>query len=198
MKKVAIYTRISSNEKCKNIETQLLHLREFCKNKNWKIVKEYSDIASGSLESRQQLEQLKNDAFYRKFNVVLVFRFDRFARSTKQLVNALEEFKEQNIDFVSYNEKVDTTTPAGKAMFTMISAFAEFERSIIQERIFAGLARAKSKGKSLGRPKSKEIKNETEILNNLKLGYSIRQTASFLGVGASTVQRVKRKHRESF
>lgn len=196
MKKVAIYARISTSDKKQDLETQLLPLREICKKRGWQIVCEYCDIGSGSVENREKLSELKKQAFCGKFDIVLVFRFDRFARSTKQLVNALEEFKSQNIDFVSYCENVDTTTPAGKVLFTMISAFAEFERSIIQERVRAGLDRARAKGKILGRPKAKTLKKEVEIMNNLKLGYSIRKTALYLGVSVAHVMNVKLKHKK--
>lgn len=197
MKKIAIYTRISTSTKNQDLKTQLLPLREFCKTRDWEIYKEYSDVESGAKEERKGLKQLKRDAFMGRFNVVLVFRFDRFARSTKQLVSSLEDFNSQNIDFVSYSEQIDTTTPAGKALFTMISAFSEFERSIIQERVKAGIAKSKAKGVIWGRPKADKFKLEDEILHNVKQGMSINETAKCLGVSATHVKSVKKKHRDS-
>jgi DNA invertase Pin-like site-specific DNA recombinase len=98
-------------------------------------------------------QKLFNDVRKRKTDVVLVWKFDRFARSTKELINALEEFNSLGVDFISYKENVDTSTPAGKILFTMISAFAEFERSIIRERVIAGMEKAKARGARIGRPK---------------------------------------------
>lgn len=186
--KVAIYARISTNDKKQNINTQIKPLTNFAKLRNWNIEKLYIDRASGSKEDREQLTELLADAGKRKFDIVLVWRFDRFARSTKQLVEALETFKSLGIDFVSYQENIDTTTPAGKMMFTMVSAFAEFEREIIKERVNAGLERAKAQGKILGRPKINQ-----EIINKIKektaLGLSRRKTAKALNLSVSMVQR---------
>lgn len=195
-KKVAIYARISTNEKKQDLEVQLLPLREFCKNRGWEIAGEYCDMASGGSDSRGELKRLKEDAFCGKFDIVLVFRFDRFARSTKQLVDALEEFKAQKIDFVSYSEQIDTTSPAGKALFSLISVFAEFENSIIRERVKAGLARAKAKGVKLGRPKVKKMKLEDEIVASVQDGYSIYDTSLNLDVSTAHVKRVKQKRKD--
>lgn len=186
MKKVAIYARVSTTDKGQDIDTQLFPLKEFIERRGWELSKVYSDQMSGSKESRPALKDLMKDAHKRKFDCVLVFRFDRFARSTKQLINALETFNSLGIDFVSFQESIDTTTPAGQMMFTIIASFAQFERSIIQERVKAGLIKAKAKGKKLGRPKShvdagkiKELRSE---------GLSIRKIAQTLSVPKSTVQ----------
>ena len=128
------------------------------------------------------------DAHKRKFGCVLVFRFDRFSRSTRQLINSLEIFKSLGINFVSYQEAIDTSTPSGQLMYTMISAFAQFERSIIQERVKAGLAKARAKGKKLGRP---EIKVDEEKIRELKSqGWSFRNIANEMGVSKSLVGRI--------
>lgn len=186
--KVALYARISTNEKKQNIETQLKPLKEFTKKRNWKIHQTYTDKASGNQETRPELKKLMEDAAKRKFDIVLVFRFDRFARSTKQLVQALDNFQSLGIDFVSYQENIDTTTPSGKVMFTMISAFAEFEREIIRERVKAGLERAKAQGKKLGKPSITKEEIES-IKKHAKQGISRRKTAEALGIPLSTVQK---------
>jgi DNA invertase Pin-like site-specific DNA recombinase len=134
-------------------DSQLLDLRRYVRERGWDIFKEYVDEGiSGTKDSRPALNELMNDARKRKFDVVLVWRFDRFARSTKHLILALEEFKNLGIDFVSYQENIDTSSPLGSAIFTIISAVAQLERDIIAERVKAGLRRAKENGKKLGRP----------------------------------------------
>lgn len=185
MKKVAIYARISTSDKGQDLETQLIPLRAFITARGWQIHEIYTDIMSGSKESRPSLDKLMQDARRRKFDVVLVYRFDRFARSTKQLINSLELFSSLGIDFVSYQEAIDTSTPAGKAMFTMISAFAELEKSIIVERVRSGLERARAQGKRLGRPK---VYVDSETILKLRLqGLSVRAIASALGVSKTKV-----------
>lgn len=186
--KTAIYTRISTDEKKQNIQTQLHPLQEFTKARSWKVYEIYTDQASGAKEERPALKQLLSDAHKRLFDVVLVFRFDRFARSTKQLIQALETFKSLGIDFVSYQENIDTTTPAGKMMFTIISAFAEFEKEIIKERVTAGLQRAKAQGKKLGRPNIKKT-DIKKIIDYTKKGVSRRNTAKKLKISKSVVQK---------
>ncbi|MCX6807356.1 MAG: recombinase family protein [Patescibacteria group bacterium] len=187
MKKVAIYARVSTVDKGQDLDTQLLPLKEYVSNRGWQIHEIYTDQISGSKESRPALNQLMNDAHKRKFDCLLVFRFDRFARSTKHLINSLELFQSLNIDFISYNENIDTSTPAGKMMFTLISAFAEFERSIIVERVKAGLEKARIKGRKLGRPRVEvDVK---QILNFREKGLSFRQIAEKLHIPRSTLQK---------
>lgn len=151
MKRVTIYARVSTKEQ--NIDMQIVDLRAYAEARGLQIVMEYIDYASGSKNDRESYVKLFNDVRKRKTDCVLVWKFDRFARSTKELINALEEFSSLGVDFISFKENIDTSTPAGKILFTMISAFAEFERSIIRERVIAGMERAKAKGKVLGRPK---------------------------------------------
>ena len=196
--KVAIYTRISTTKDRQSTESQTHALRGFCENRGWEIVREYEDSGSGANQKRAQFQKLKSDSFARPFDVVLVFRFDRFARSTKELIESLEYFQGLGIQFVSYSEQIDTTTPAGKALFSMIGIFAEFERSIAQERIKAGLEKARAKGKKLGRPKAKKMKLEDEIVRSIQDGNGNIKTAKALGVSKSHVEKVRKKRSADF
>ena len=172
-------------------ESQLLDLRRYLRGRGWDIFREYVDEGiSGTKDSRPALNELMNDAKKRRFDVVLVWRFDRFARSTKHLILALEEFKNLGIDFVSYQENIDTSSPLGSAIFTIISAVAQLERDIIAERVKAGLRRAKNSGKQLGRPRASI---DLEKLNRLHSeGRSHRQIAAELGLSHATVGRMLR------
>ncbi len=132
--RVALYARVSTTEQ--STDSQLLDLRRYVRERGWDIFKEYVDEGiSGTKDSRPALNELMNDAKKRRFDVVLVWRFDRFARSTRHLINALEEFKNLGIDFVSFQENIDTSSPLGSAIFTIISAVAQLERDIIAERV---------------------------------------------------------------
>jgi DNA invertase Pin-like site-specific DNA recombinase len=133
---------------------QLLELREYCEQRGWQIAGEYVDMGiSGTKEKRPKLDQLMSDAHRRRFDAVIVWKFDRFARSVSHLLRALETFQALGIHFVSLCESLDTSTPAGKMVFTVLGAVAELERSLIAERVRAGLRNARSKGKTLGRPR---------------------------------------------
>ena len=151
MNRVIIYARVSTKEQ--NVDMQLSDLKSYAELRKLRVVEVYIDYASGAKSDRVNYQKLFNDVRKRKTDVVLVWKFDRFARSTKELINALEEFNSLGVDFISYKENVDTSTPAGKILFTMISAFAEFERSIIRERVIAGMEKAKARGARIGRPK---------------------------------------------
>ena len=159
--------------------------------RGWILHRVYSDRASGAKERRRGLEALMSDARRGLFDVVVVFRFDRFARSVKQLVLALEEFQSLGIDFVSHQEALDTSAPIGKAMFTIIGAMAELERSIIRERVMAGVEHAKRNGtrsgKPIGRPRATFSQDEAERLR--AQGMSLRRIAEKLGVGEGTIRR---------
>ncbi len=149
--RVALYARVSTTDQ--STESQLLDLRRYTRERGWNIFKEYVDEGiSGTKDSRPALNELMNDAKKRRFDVVLVWRFDRFARSTRHLINALEEFKNLAIDFVSYQENIDTSTSTGILLFQVVGAIAEFARSLIRERIALGLERARAEGKTIGRP----------------------------------------------
>ena len=133
---------------------QTRELREYCERRGWKVTGEYVDEGiSGTKDSRPELNKLMADAHRRRFDAVVVWRFDRFARSVSHLLRALENFKALGIEFVSLSEQVDTSTPTGKMVFTVLGAVAELERSLIAERVKAGLRNARAKGKRLGRPR---------------------------------------------
>jgi DNA invertase Pin-like site-specific DNA recombinase len=151
--RVVLYARVSTNNGTQDPAMQLNELRTYCEARGWRIVCEYVDHVSGSKESRPQLNRLVNDAKSRRFDVIAIWKLDRFARSLKHLVNALAEFEALGIAFVSLRDNLDLSTPAGRLMFQIVGCFAEFERSLIQERVRAGLRNARSKGVTLGRPK---------------------------------------------
>jgi DNA invertase Pin-like site-specific DNA recombinase len=159
VKRVAAYVRVSTASKSsdtagfiQNPEVQEQPLRDLITQRGWQFHQLYSDRASGAKEKRPGLNALMADARRGLFDVVVVWRFDRFARSVRQLVLALEEFHALGIDFVSHQEALDTSTPMGRAMFTIIAAIAELERNIIQERVVAGLDYARRKGTRSGQP----------------------------------------------
>ena len=186
MKRIAIYARVSTTDQ--STESQLLDLRRYTRERGWTIFKEYCDNGvSGTKDSRPALNELMNSAKKRRFDMVLVWRFDRFARSTKHLILALEEFKNLGIDFVSYQENIDTSSPLGSAIFTIISAVAQLERDIIAERVKAGLRTARLKGIKIGRPAARIHQEQVSQLRNR--GMSIRQIAATVKTSKSTVAR---------
>ncbi len=186
--RVAIYCRVSTLDQ--STDSQLLDLRRYTNEMRWNVYKEYCDNGiSGSKDSRPALNELMNNAKKRKFDVVLVWRFDRFARSTKHLILALEEFRNLGIDFVSYQENIDTSSPLGSAIFTIISAVAQLERDIIADRVKAGLRRAVEAGKRLGRPRGTAL--DVEALHRLRRkGLSLQQIATELNTSKTTVSRL--------
>lgn len=149
-KRAAIYTRISTGEQNSDLQTR--ELPDFCERRGWHLHETYDDVISGAKDRRPALDRLMADARRGKFDVVAVWRFDRFARSTSHLLRALEEFAALGIDFVSVTEAIDTSTPAGRMVFTVLGAVAELERSIIRERVVAGQRAAKKRGVRFGRP----------------------------------------------
>jgi len=185
-KRIAVYCRVSTLDQ--STDSQVLDLRRYVSERDWTLYKEYCDNGiSGTKDNRPALNQLMDDARKRRFDMVLCWRFDRFARSTKHLILALEEFRNLGIDFVSYQENIDTGSPLGSAIFTIISAVAQLERDIIAERVRAGLRRAKENGKKLGRPPKKV--DEYEIRRLRSEGRSLRQIATELNVSKNTVVR---------
>jgi DNA invertase Pin-like site-specific DNA recombinase len=188
MRKAALYMRVSTKNHGQTTDTQALALRDYAERRGFQIVDEYADEGiSGAKDRRPQLDRLMADARKRRFDAVLVARFDRFARSTKHLVLALEEFSSLGIDFISLNESIDTSTPMGRMVFTVVAAVAELERSIIKERVQAGVDRARCQGRSLGRPKVEVNPHYVVALRND--GLSWNEIADKLGVGRGTVCR---------
>ncbi len=173
-KRVALYVRVSTKDQ--SVDMQLNDLERYSKERGFKMFKVYRDSISGTKDTRPGLNQLMNYARKRQFDVVLVWRFDRFARSTKHLVNALYEFRSLGIDFISYQENIDTSSPLGEAIFTIISAMAKLERDIIAERVRGGLRRAQANGKRLARPKS-DVDTD-KVIEYRKQNKSIRQIAN--------------------
>ena len=185
--RVAIYARVSTTGKGQDPELQLEELRQVASQRGWQVVAEYADEMSGSKDQRPGLDQLMVAARSGKLDMVAVFRFDRFARSTRHLLIALEEFRVLGVDFVSLREQVDTSTPMGKAVFTIIAAVAELEKDIIRERVKAGIARAKSQGKHCGRPRIEfDVRPALALLGE---GRPLREVASILDVSRSTLRR---------
>jgi DNA invertase Pin-like site-specific DNA recombinase len=186
--RVALYARVSTLNHHQDPELQLAELREYCLRRGWQSVAEYVDKGvSGSKESRPALNRLMADAKQRKFDVIVVWKLDRFARSLKHLVVALAEFESLGVEFVSLKDNLDLTTASGRLMFQIIGAMAEFERSLIQERVRAGLRNAKAKGKVLGRPK--RIVDKARIASLRSAGASWRAISDDLGVGVATLYR---------
>ena len=164
---------------------QLRELREYCQRRGWEITREYVDVGiSGGKEKRPELDALLRNAHRRYFDMVVVWRFDRFARSVSHLLSALENFRSLGIEFVSLSEQVDTSTPTGKMIFTVLGAVAELERSLIAERVRAGLRNARAKGKKLGRPRL--LSNPGAIARLRAQGASWRAVGAALGVSAAT------------
>jgi len=190
--RVAVYARVSTLGKGQDTEVQFRELRQFSQARGWQIVGEYTDSGvSGSKESRPELNRLLTDARRRKFDCVLVYRYDRFARSLRQLVNALEEFRSLGIDFVSLHEGVDTSTANGRLVFGIFASIAEFERELIRDRVKSGLANARAKGKRLGRPR--KTVDAARIGRLRAAGVSWRKIARQMECSARTARRAGQK-----
>src|SRR6266850_4739746 len=183
--RIGIYARVSTKDQ--SCELQLRDLRTYCAARRFDLVREYVDVGqSGARDPRPKLNILMDDARKRQFDAIVVWRFDRFARSTKHLLSALEEFRSLGIQFISYQENMDTSSPLGQALFTIVSAVAQLERDLIRERVSAGIRNARENGKKFGRPKS--TVDRERILELKERGLSLRQIAEKLGVGYGTVR----------
>src|ERR1700685_1593837 len=188
MNRVALYARVSTLHNGQDPEMQLRELREYCQRRGWQVAGEFVDVGiSGSKEKRPELDRLLADAHRRRFDSVVVWRFDRFARSVSHLLRALETFRSLGIEFVSLSEQVDTSTPAGKLVFTVLGAVAELERSLIAERVKAGLRNARAKGKRLGRPRV--IVDAARIGSLRAHGRSWREIVAEMGISKGSAQR---------
>jgi DNA invertase Pin-like site-specific DNA recombinase len=194
--RVAIYARVSTENpkkpglKSQSPEMQLFALRNYAASRNFIVVEEYVDKGvSGSKTSRPQLDKLMDAARKRKFDAVLVWKFDRWARSVQHLVETLGEFRNLGVQFLSYSENIDTSSPMGAAMFSIIAAMAQLERDLIVERTLAGLAAARALGK-VGGPKVRLHKEQEVLRLREEPGNSIRKIAKKLGVSVGYVHDV--------
>lgn len=189
-KRVALYARVSTAEQKPDL--QLDDLRALAHQRGWKIVGEFVEQGvSGAKVRRPELDRLMKEAKKGRIDIVVCWRFDRFARSVRHLVTALDEFNARGIDFVSVNDGIDTTTPAGRFTFHVIAAVAELEREILRERVRAGMTAAKKRGKHVGRPRTR-----VDLARALSLragGKSYKAIAEILGCGVGTVHRALAK-----
>jgi DNA invertase Pin-like site-specific DNA recombinase len=167
---------------------QVRELREYCERRGWEITGEYVDAGiSGAKDSRPELNRMIADAHRRRFDAIVVWKFDRFARSVSHLLRALETFNALGVAFVSLSEQMDTSTPTGKMVFTVLGAVAELERSLIAERVRAGLRNARAKGKRLGRPPVNL--DAPQVVRLRAEGRTVREIAAALGVSRSLVHK---------
>ncbi len=187
--RVAIYARVSTANNGQSPEMQVRELREYADRRGWQIAGEYVDTGiSGAKDRRPELDRLMADAHKRRFDVVAVWKFDRFARSVSHLLRALDTFRVLGIEFVSLSESLDTATPAGRMVFTVLGAVAELERSLIAERVRAGLRNARAKGKRLGRPPV--AVDRATIARLRSSGASWRTISAEVGIPVGTLHRV--------
>src|SRR5437867_2678608 len=190
--RVAIYARVSTLNHSQDPAMQTREIEEYCDRRGWSIADRYIDAGiSGAKDSRPELNRLVADAHKRRFDCVVVWKFDRFARSVSHLLRALENFRALGIEFVSFSEQMDTSTPAGKMVFTVLGAVAELERSLIVERVKAGLRNARAKGKRLGRPK--RVVDARRIATLRAQGVGWKRIAAEMGIGVGTLYRLARE-----
>ena len=189
--RVAIYARVSTlNGQDPQMQTR--ELKEYCQRRGWPIEGEYVDLGvSGAKDSRPELNRLMADAKRRKFDLILVWKLDRFGRSLRHLVNALAELEAAGVAFASLTDNLDLSTPAGRLMFQVIAAMGEFERELIRERVRSGMRNAIEKGKSIGRPRS--IVDSCEIGRLRDSGASWRAIAKATGMSLATVYAARSK-----
>jgi DNA invertase Pin-like site-specific DNA recombinase len=190
-KRAAIYVRVSTDKQ--TVENQLRELRQIAERRGWQVVEEFQDAGISGAKGRDQrpgLDRMLKEASKRHFDVVMAWAIDRLGRSLIDLLGTIQGLEAASVDLFLEQQAIDTTTPAGKLMFQVTGAFAEFERSMIRQRVNAGLRRAVEQGKQLGRPRvSPAI--EKRILSHLRKGMGILKTAKTCGVGTGTVQRIK-------
>ena len=186
--RVALYARVSTSNHGQDFGLQLDELRAVAVQRGWMVVGEYIDDGiSGNKESRPALDEMMKAARAGRVDAVAVWRFDRFARSTTHLLQGLEEFRQLGVNFISLRESLDTGTPVGKMIFTMVAAIAEFERALIRERGQAGVTRARAAGKHCGRPKNDV--DVRPIVALLEKGHSLTQISKMLGQPKTTIRR---------
>jgi len=186
--RAALYARVSTTNHGQDPLLQTREMREYCERRGWQIAGEYTDVGiSGSKDSRPELNRLMADAKQRRFDAVCVWKLDRFGRSLRHLVNALADLESLGVSFISIKDNLDLGTPSGRLMFQIIGAMAEFERSLIQERVRAGLRNARAKGKTLGRPRA--VLDAARIARLRAQGRSIREIAEELRCSRSLVHK---------
>jgi DNA invertase Pin-like site-specific DNA recombinase len=186
--RVALYARISTVTKGQDINLQLNELRLYAKSRGWEIAAEYCDLGvSGSKPSRPGLDQLMQAARQRDIQAVLIWKFDRFARSLRHLVNALNEFSQLGVAFISVRDNIDLSTPSGRLMFHIIGAMAEFETALFAERVKAGMKNARAKGVIPG-PKPTVLDKEL-AKTLLSEGVPVREVCKRLGTSIGTLYR---------
>jgi DNA invertase Pin-like site-specific DNA recombinase len=189
-KRAAIYVRVSTDKQ--TIENQATALRQIAERRGWEVVEQYHDAGiSGAKgrDGRPGVDQMLKDASRRKFDVIMAWAIDRLGRSLIDLLGTIQALEACGVDLYLDQQSIDTTTPAGKLMFQVCGAFAEFERSMIRQRINAGLKRAIAQGTQLGRPRI-DPAMEKRIQAQLRGGKGIRKVARECGVGNGTVQRI--------
>ncbi|WP_020562066.1 recombinase family protein [Methylosarcina fibrata] len=190
MKRAALYIRVSTDQQ--TTENQRLELEKIANKSGWEIVQVYEDAGiSGSKgrDKRPALDKMLKAATQRKFDVIMAWSVDRLGRSLQDLVGIMHDLHSVGVDMYLHQQAIDTTTPSGRALFQMCGVFAEFERSMIQERVHAGLSRARQQGKQLGRPKT-DTSVEQEIIKLRSEGMGVLKIGKTLGIGTSVVQRV--------
>jgi DNA invertase Pin-like site-specific DNA recombinase len=187
-KRVALYARASTLKQAHSIENQLSELRQYAKQRGWEIYREYTDEGvSGGKDRRPGLDLLMADARRRRFDVVAVLKFDRFARSSRHLVVALEEFRDLGVEFVSLGDAIDTGTAIGRVVYTILAAISEFERDVIRERVALGVRKAIERGKRVGRRPAEFDLAKARLLASEGLSYSA--IGKELGISRMTVAR---------
>jgi DNA invertase Pin-like site-specific DNA recombinase len=188
-KRAALYVRVSTSEQ--STKAQENELKAYAENRGWGVKQIYSDRISGVKDNRPALQELMADCRQRKIDVVLVWKFDRFARSLRHLVTALEEFKRLGVNFISATEGVDTTIPSGELVFQIFGAIAQFERTLISERVRAGIAEARRDGRQLGRPAIKKLSDAeiTKIRAARRKGVTLRKLATQFGASLWAVHQ---------
>lgn len=191
--KAALYVRVSTDGQ--TVENQARELRQIAERRGWEVVEVYTDAGISGAKGRDQrpgLDRMLNDANRRKFDVVMAWAIDRLGRSLVDLLGTVQHLEGCGVDLFLDQQNLDTTTPAGKLMFQVCGAFAEFERSIIRQRVRLGLKRAVAQGKRLGRPRiDRDI--ERKVQQELRKGEGVLKTAKALDLGTGTVQRIKRE-----
>src|ERR1035437_871546 len=189
MKRAVLYTRVSSVDQ--HPETQLCDLRPLAAARGYEIVGEYTDTISGSKVKRPGLDQLMSDARRGRFDVVLVWAFDRVARSVKHFLEILDDLNRLNVEFVSFRENIDTGGPLGRAMVVIIGAIAELERSLIVERVKAGMRRAKLESRQVGRARLDV--NREQVVQDRRSGMSLTQVAKRHNISRASVCRLMKE-----